>query len=70
LTRLEPVINFISLESKEYLNAPLSLTMEAWGTRGKSAIALLDFATGGYVRQLKTVFVVARLDLAAGRDVR
>jgi hypothetical protein len=36
--RLEPVINFIPLESKQYPSASLSQTMEAWGTRGKSAI--------------------------------
>jgi hypothetical protein len=35
---LEPVINFIPLESKQYPSASLSQTMEAWGTRGKSAI--------------------------------
>jgi hypothetical protein len=36
--RLEPVINFVPLESRKYPNVSLSLTMEAWGTRGKSAI--------------------------------
>jgi len=36
--QLEPVINFIPLESKQYPSASLSQTMEAWGTRGKSAI--------------------------------
>jgi hypothetical protein len=35
---LEPVINFVPLESRKYPNVSLSLTMEAWGTRGKSAI--------------------------------
>jgi hypothetical protein len=35
---LEPVINFIPLESKKYPSAPLSLTMGGWETRGKSAI--------------------------------
>jgi acetyltransferase-like isoleucine patch superfamily enzyme len=38
LDYLEPVINFIPLESKQYPSASLSQTMEAWGTRGKSAI--------------------------------
>jgi hypothetical protein len=36
--RLEPVINFIPLESKKYPSAPLSLTIGGWETRGKSAI--------------------------------
>jgi hypothetical protein len=38
LVYLEPVINFVPLESRKYPNVSLSLTMEAWGTRGKSAI--------------------------------
>jgi len=37
LAALEPVINFVPLESRKYPNVSLSLTMEAWGTRGKSA---------------------------------
>jgi UDP-glucose 4-epimerase len=37
-TMLEPVINFIPLESKKYPSAPLSLTIGGWETRGKSAI--------------------------------
>jgi hypothetical protein len=35
---LEPVINFIPLESKKYPRIPLSLTMEGWATRDKSVI--------------------------------
>ena len=35
---LEPVINFIPLESKKYPSGPSSLTMGAWGIRGKLAI--------------------------------
>jgi len=35
---LEPVINFIHLESKKCSGIPLSLTIEAWEIRGKSVI--------------------------------
>src|SRR5580658_4427918 len=34
-TALEPVINFIPLQSGEYLRASLSPTMKGWETRGK-----------------------------------
>jgi cellulose biosynthesis protein BcsQ len=36
--KLEPVIKFIRLESKKCSGIPLCLTIEAWETRGKSAI--------------------------------
>jgi hypothetical protein len=38
---LEPVINFIPFESEKYLSAPWWLTMEVWGTKGKSAIQVM-----------------------------
>ncbi|MGB6687170.1 MAG: hypothetical protein WBE76_04945 [Terracidiphilus sp.] len=38
INALEPVINFIRLESKKWSGIPLSLTIEAWETRDKSAI--------------------------------
>jgi site-specific recombinase XerD len=35
---LEPVINFIPVESKKYRSGPLFVTMEGWGTKGGAVI--------------------------------